>query len=47
MKSKKKKNNQEVNSKFEEMEIAEELGDGWFAAGVLTGVAIGTVVVLT
>ncbi len=45
MKRRKKKNNQEANSKFEEMEVAEELSDVWFAAGVLTGVAIGAVIV--
>ncbi len=32
---------------FEVMEVVEELGDGWFAAGVATGVAIGAIVVLT
>lgn len=35
-------------SKFEEMETAEEFGEGWFAAGVATGMAIGVgVVILT
>lgn len=43
-----KNNNIKQDSKFEEMETAEELGDGWFVAGVATGVAIGVgVVVLT
>lgn len=47
MKLKKKRENKEKNEKFEEMEVAEEFGDGWFAAGVATGVAIGAIVVLT
>ena len=43
-----KNNNIDQESKFEEMETAEELGDGWFVGGVATGVAIGVgVVVLT
>ena len=45
---KKDKKNVDENTKFEEMEVAEELGDGWFVAGVGVGVAIGVgVVVLT
>ena len=43
----KRKKNKDTNNKFEEMEVAEEFGDGWFAAGVATGVVIGAVVVLT
>ena len=43
----KRKKDKDTNSKFEEMEVAEEFGDGWFAAGVATGVVIGAVVVLT
>ena len=48
-----KKNKKELkelrdeNAKYEEMEVAEEFGDGWFFAGVATGVAVGAVVVLT
>lgn len=29
------------NMHFEEMEVAEMFGDGWFAAGVGVGIAIG------
>ena len=43
----KKRENSKPETKFEEMEVAEEFGDGWFAAGVATGIVIGTVVVLT
>ncbi len=44
----KKKEVKEENTKFEELEVAEEFCDGWFAAGVATGVAIGLgVIVLT
>lgn len=35
------------NIQFEEMEKAEEFGDGWFYAGVATGVVVGVVAVLT
>ena len=34
-------------TKYEEMEVAEEFGDGWFVAGVVTGVAAGAIIVLT
>ena len=37
----------EENAKYEEMEVAEEFGDGWFFAGVATGVAVGAIVVVT
>lgn len=36
-----------ANTKYEEMEVAEEFGDGWFVAGVVTGVAAGAIIVLT
>lgn len=42
-----KKELKEQNTKYEEMEVAEEFGDGWFVAGVATGVVIGAVIVLT
>lgn len=42
-----KKELKENNAKYEEMEIAEEFGDGWFVAGVVTGVVVGAVIVLT
>ncbi|MBR6626789.1 MAG: hypothetical protein IKL04_02265 [Lachnospiraceae bacterium] len=43
-----KKNEIKEEAKFEELEVAEEFCDGWFAAGVATGVAIGLgVIVLT
>lgn len=42
------KNVKDENAKYEEMEVAEEFGDGWFVAGVATGIAIGVgVIVLT
>lgn len=43
----KKNQSGKLATNFEEMEVVEELGDGWFAAGVATGVAIGVVVALT
>ena len=45
--NKDKKKVNEANTKYEEMEVAEELGDGWFVAGVVTGVAAGAIIVLT
>lgn len=45
--NKSKKEIKEENAKYEEMEIAEEFGDGWFVAGVATGVVVGVVIVLT
>lgn len=45
-----KKNDKKIldkNTKYEEMEVAEEFGDGWFVAGVATGVAVGAIIVLT
>ncbi len=46
-KNKSKKELRDENAVYEEMEVAEELGDGWFVAGVATGVVVGTVIVLT
>ena len=40
-----KNNNIDRKSNFEEMEKAEEFGDGWFAAGVATGILIGVSVI--
>ncbi|MFQ6824687.1 MAG: hypothetical protein ACLRTZ_15315 [Agathobacter sp.] len=46
--NKNKKELKEANTKYEEMEVAEEFGDGWFVAGVVTGVATaGAIIVLT
>ena len=45
--NKNKKELKEANTKYEEMEVAEEFGDGWFVAGVVTGVAAGAIIVLT
>ena len=45
--NKDKKKVNEANTKYEEMEVAEEFGDGWFVAGVVTGVAAGAIIVLT
>lgn len=45
--NKNKKELKEANTKYEEMELAEEFGDGWFVAGVVTGVAAGAIIVLT
>lgn len=49
-----KKENKNINKnekgdpKYEEMEVAEEFGDGWFIAGIATGIGIGVgVAVLT
>ncbi|MBR6626787.1 MAG: hypothetical protein IKL04_02255 [Lachnospiraceae bacterium] len=42
----KKNEIKEENTKYEELEVAEEFGDGWFAAGVATGIAIGVGVVI-
>lgn len=42
-----KKELKDEQAKYEEMEVAEEFGDGWFVAGVATGIAIGVAVVLT
>ena len=45
--NKDKKKVNEANTKYEEMEVAEEFGDGWFVAGVVTGVDAGAIIVLT
>ena len=56
--NKNKKELKEANTKYEEMEVAEEFGDGWVVAGggtwgaaggpiSFTGVAAGAIIVLT
>ena len=45
--NKDKKKVNEANTKYEEKEVAEEYGDAWFYAGVVTGVAAGAIIVLT